>query len=196
MAISICDFEIWPAAEQEKQNLPPVPMLSRWNMTERSSKNHGLLQVQYAFLELPKMPAQRPGGPGAGLWAWLFVHAPELTEVPTDLSPGPYREALELANEAKFTREERETYERVRDEIRQVIEFAAARWAQGEAAGKITGKIEAIFAFLAARGLVVSAEVRARIKACQDVTILDLWIARAATASSAEAVLAPPAEFE
>ena len=142
------------------------------------------------------LPAQRPGGPGAGLWAWLFVHAPELTEVPTDLSPGPYREALELANEAKFTREERETYERVRDEIRQVIEFAAARWAQGEAAGKITGKIEAIFAFLAARGLVVSAEVRARIKACQDVTILDLWIARAATASSAEAVLAPPAEFE
>jgi hypothetical protein len=215
VAISICDFELWPAAEQAKQGLPPVPMLSRWNMTERSSKNHGLLQVQYAFLELPKMPAERPRGPGAHLWAWLFVNAPELNEVPADLSPGPYREALELANEAKFTKEERETYERVRDEIRQVIEIAAARWAEGEAAGKIAGraegkaegeaagkiagkaegkaegKIEAIFAVLAARGIEVGAEARGRIEACQDVATLDRWIARAATAALAEDVLAP-----
>jgi len=47
-------------------------MLSRWNMSERSSKNHGLLQVQYAFLELPKMPNKQPTSPGAELWAWLF----------------------------------------------------------------------------------------------------------------------------
>lgn len=201
VAISICDFELWPDAEQEKQNLPPVPMLSRWNMTERSSKNHGLLQVQYAFLELPKMPAERPRGPGAELWAWLFARAPELTEVPADLSPGPYREALELANEARFTKEEREAYERVRDEIRQVIEIAAARWAEGRAAGKAEGKvegkaegkIEAILAVLAARGVVVSADIRARIEACHDVTTLNVWIARAATAASAEDVLAPPA---
>ncbi len=96
----------------------------------------------------------------------------------------------------------------MRDEIRQVIELAAARWAdgkaegkaeakaEGKAAGKITGKIEAIFAVLAARGFVVSAETRARIEACQEVTTLDLWIARAATAPSAEAVLAPLAESE
>ena len=94
--------------------------------------------------------------------------------------------------------------ERVRDEIRQVIELAAARWAdgkaegkaEGKAAGKITGKIEAIFAVLAARGFVVSAETRARIEACQEVTTLDLWIARAATAFPGEAVFAPPAESE
>jgi hypothetical protein len=212
IAISICDFEIWPAAEQQKQGLAPVPMLSRWNMTEKSSKNHGLLQVQYAFLELPKMPAERPHGPGAALWAWLFVNAPELTEVPADLSPGPYREALELANEAKFTKEEHETYQRVRDEIRQVIEFAAARWAEGkaegkaegEAAGKIAGKaegkaegkLEAIFAVLAARGIVVSADARARIEACQDVSTLDLWIGRAVTAASAEDLVAPLAGAE
>lgn len=59
-AIAICDFEIWPDAEQKKQNLPLVPMLSRWNMREHGSGNHGLMQVQYAFLELPKLPEQRP----------------------------------------------------------------------------------------------------------------------------------------
>src|SRR5580692_10033118 len=51
VAISICDFALWPDAEQDEQKLPRVPMLSRWNMTERSSKNHGLLHGQYAFLE-------------------------------------------------------------------------------------------------------------------------------------------------
>lgn len=104
VAISICDFELWPNAKQLEQNLPLVPILSRWNMVERNSKNDGLLQVQYLFLELPKVPRFRPNAPGAALWAWLFVHAPELTDVPADLAPGPWREALELANQAKFTR--------------------------------------------------------------------------------------------
>ncbi len=131
VAISICDFALWPDAQQDEQGLARVPMLSRWNMTERSSKNHGLLQVQYAFLELPKMPERRPDGPGADLWAWLFVHAPELTAVPDDLSPGPYRAALELANQATFSHIELETYRRVMDEIDQVLEISAARWAEG-----------------------------------------------------------------
>src|SRR5436190_9919701 len=103
VAISICDFVLWPDAEQDAAKLPRIPMLSRWNMTERGSGNHGLLQVQYAFLELPKLPSPRPQEPGADLWAWLFAHAPELTEAPVDLPPGPYREALELANEMTFT---------------------------------------------------------------------------------------------
>src|SRR5262249_31563202 len=96
VAISICDYELWPDAKQKEQGLPLVPMLSRWNMTERKSGNHGIWQVQYAFLELPKLPEQRPLTAGADLWAWLFVHAPQLKEVPADLSPGPYRQALEL----------------------------------------------------------------------------------------------------
>ncbi len=75
VAISICDFEIWPDATQKALGLAPVPMLSRWNMTERGSGNSGLLQVQYAFLELPKLPPRRPDS-GASQWAWLFVHAP------------------------------------------------------------------------------------------------------------------------
>jgi PD-(D/E)XK nuclease family transposase len=197
VAISICDFELWPDAKQREQKLPLVPMLSRWNMTERGSKNHGLLQVQYAFLELPKVPSLRPEAPGADLWAWLFVHAPELTEVPADLSPGPYRDALELANQAKFTPEELRTYEKTRDEIRQVIEIAAARWAEGKAEGKAEGEAaglaRALLSLLAARGLSVSDEVRALIVACKDASTLERWIVRAATSGSAEDVVATPA---
>jgi hypothetical protein len=161
-------------------------------MTERSSKNHGLLQVQYAFLELPKMPDRRPHVPGADLWAWLFVHAPELTEVPADLPPGPYGDALELANQAKFTVAELQAYEKARDEIRQVLEIATARWveglAEGEVKGEVKAKVWAILAVLAARGVPVSHEVRARIEACKDAAPLERWIVRAATAASAEEI--------
>jgi hypothetical protein len=192
VAISICDFELWPDEAQQREHLPPVPMLSFWHMTERSSKNHGLLQVQYVFLELPKVPRERPVRPGADLWAWLFVHAPELTEVPADLSPGPYGEALALANQSRFTKDELDAYERVRDEIRQVIEIAAARYDQGKAEGEATALARAILALLAARGVPVSAEARARIEACKDVATLDRWVVLAATARSAEELLAAP----
>jgi hypothetical protein len=196
VAISIYDFELWPDAKQRQQQLPLVPMLSRWNMTERGSNNHGLLQVQYAFLELPKVPRRRPEIPGADLWAWLFVHAPELTEVPADLSAGPYRDALELANQAKFTKEEMQAYERVRDEIRQVLEIAAARWAEGKAEGETVALVRAILALLAARGISVSVEARAHIEACKDVSTLDRWILLAATARTAEDVIAAPSDRE
>jgi predicted transposase/invertase (TIGR01784 family) len=192
VAISICDFELWPDAKQDQQALPRVPMLSRWNMTERASGNHGLLQVQYAFLELPKLPARKPDT-GILQWAWLFVHAPELTEAPADLLPGPYREALELANQATFSREELSAYAKTRDEIRQVLEIAAARWTEGKAVGKAEGKAESILAVLAARGIPVTAETRARIEACKDLPTLDEWIIRAATLTSAEEMFSSPA---
>jgi hypothetical protein len=77
--------------------------------TEWGSGNHGLLQVQYVFLELPEL-AQREPGTGAEQWAWLFVHAPELEQVPGSLPQGPYRQALELANKATFTQEVLDAY--------------------------------------------------------------------------------------
>jgi hypothetical protein len=193
IAISICDFALWPDAEQDAAKLPRVPMLSRWNITERASGNHGLLQVQYAFLELPKLPA-RPPESGAELWAWLFVHAPELTEVPPDLPPGPHREAVELANEATFTQIELDAYRKVMDEIQQAREYGDARWAEGKAEGNAEGKAAAILMVLAARGVAVDSETRARIAACADADLLDRWIARAATAASAKDVIAPPSE--
>jgi hypothetical protein len=199
VAISICDFDLWPDAEQDKQKLPRVPMLSRWYMTESISGNNRLpenksetnrlLQVQYAFLELPKLPKRKPDT-GALQWAWLFVHAPELTEVPADLPPGPHREALELANEATFTPAEFEAYRKVMDEIQQAREYGAAQRAEGEAAGFARGKADAILAVLSARNILVSNEARARIEGCTDVAMLDLWISRAATVSSTDEVFA------
>jgi len=172
VAISICDFDLWPDKEQDQKGLPRVPMLSRWNMTERASANHGLLQVQYAFLELPKMPDRRPEVPGAELWAWLFVHATELTEVPADLTPGPYGDALELANKTKFTVAELQAYEKARDEIRQVLEIAEARWI----GGKREGKRETLLRLIVRAGSALTDAERARIDACMDAEILDGWI--------------------
>jgi PD-(D/E)XK nuclease family transposase len=190
VAISICDFVLWPDSEQDEAKRPRIPMLSRWNMTERGSGNHGLLQVQYAFLELPKLPSRRPETAGADLWAWLFVHAPELTEVPADL-PDPYREAVELANEATFTQAELDAYRKVMDEIQQAREYGAAQRAEGETAGFVKGKAAAVFAILAARNIDVSAEIRAHIEACTDVVTLDGWITRAITTVSAEELITP-----
>ncbi len=115
VAISICDFELWPDAAQKTRGEPAMPLLSRFAMTERSTGNRALLQVQYAFVELPKVPRQQPAG-GASLWAWLFVHAPELAELPPDLPSGPFRDAMDLANEASFTPLELEAYRKVMDE--------------------------------------------------------------------------------
>ena len=191
VAISICDFEIWPDQAQKAQGLDPIPMLSRWNMVETAPGNRGLLQVQYAFLELPKLPT-RKSDTGASRWAWLFVHAPELTEVPADL-PAVYRDALELANKATFTQEELDAYEKVRDEIQQVLKIAEARWAEGRAEGKVEGKAEgkaeAILAILIARGVAVDAASRARIAECSDTATLDKWLVRAITASTAADVV-------
>jgi predicted transposase/invertase (TIGR01784 family) len=188
VAISICDFELWPDKKQVEQKLPLVPMLSRWNMTEHASGNRGLLQVQYAFLELPKLPAQKPET-GAGYWAWLFVHAPELTELPADLPQGPYREALELANEATFSQEERDAYQRVIDEIQQVRELAEAKWAEGKTEGKIEGKVDALLRLLTRAGIALTEEDRTRIQACTDTATLDRWLDNVIGATTVTEVL-------
>ena len=206
VALSICDFNLWPDADQEKQGLAPVPMLSRWNMRERTSNNHGLLQVQYAFLELPKVPKEKPTRPGAALWAWLFVHAPELTEVPGDLPPGPYRDALAMANQMTFTKLELEAYQKTVNEIEQLRVVLDAKFVaghqvgvkegheagvkEGHKAGVKEGHVSAILAIFAARGIAVSEETRARIAACTDLTLVEKWIGLAVTVASADELVA------
>ena len=189
VAISICDFELWPDAEQDAKKRCRVPMLSRWFVTVRSlhpeRDQNKLLQVQYAFLELPKLPPEKPTS-GAALWAWLFVHAPELSEIPADLPPGPQREALDLASEAKLTPLELEAYRKAMDEIQQARDYGE----QKEAEGFAKGFVSALLAILGARGLTPSAEARARIEACKDTSTLERWVLRAATAASVEEILA------
>ena len=60
---------------------------------------------------------------------------------------------------------------------------------KGEARGKAEGKAEAVLAVLAARGIAVSDLLRDRVLHCTDVATLDVWIRRAATASTASAVV-------
>jgi hypothetical protein len=185
VAISICDFELWPDAKQENQQLPLVPMLSRWNMTEPTSGSRGLLQVQYAFLELPKLPPRKPETGGAAYWAWLFVHAPELSEVPADLPPGPYREALELANEATFSQEERDAYQKVIDEIQQVRELAEAKLAEG----KVEEAARNLLTVLRVRAIAVPELARERIVAEKDLERLERWLEKAVVAASIAEVI-------
>ncbi len=202
VAISICDFALWPNEEQQANGLPLVPMLSRWNMRERTSLNHGLMKIQYAFLELPKVPKEKPTEAGAALWAWLFVHAPGLSEIPSDLPGSRYGEALGIANQMTFTKEELEAYHKAVDEIEQLRVLIQAKWvdghrvgvaeghkagvAEGHKAGVAEGKALAIFATFAARGIVVREEMRARIATCKDAALIERWIGLAMTAASAD----------
>ncbi len=55
--------------------------------------------------------------------------------------------------------------------------------------GRAVGIAESVLAFLSARNIPVDPRARARILGCQDRTQLDRWIARAATAQSADEVL-------
>jgi hypothetical protein len=159
--------------------------LSRWNMTEPTSGSRGLLQVQYAFLELPKLPPRKPETGGAAYWAWLFVHAPELSEVPADLPPGPYREALELANEATFSQEERDAYQKVIDEIQQVRELAEAKLAEG----KVEEAARNLLTVLRVRAIAVPELARERIVAEKDLERLERWLEKAVVAASIAEVI-------
>jgi hypothetical protein len=60
---------------------------------------------------------------------------------------------------------------------------------KGQAEGKAEGKVEGILAVLAARGIPVSDATRERILSCSDIATLDVWIRRAAVASTAAAVV-------
>jgi hypothetical protein len=61
---------------------------------------------------------------------------------------------------------------------------------QGEAKGKAEGRAEDVLAVLAARGLSVSDEQRARILGCTDIALLSRWVVKAATAQSTAEALA------
>ncbi|MEW5852450.1 MAG: hypothetical protein AB2A00_26925 [Myxococcota bacterium] len=70
---------------------------------------------------------------------------------------------------------------------------------QGEQRGRQRGREEgraealsgAVLKVLEARGLGPSEEMRARVLACRDATLLDLWLARAVTARTLDEVFQP-----
>jgi predicted transposase/invertase (TIGR01784 family) len=192
VGVTICNFELWP--ERGDDGRSKVPMLSRWRMQEQHSGEVGLPQVQYVFLELPKYTAGDSPHSLVEKWAYFFREAKNLTVVPPALAEGPFREALEVARTATFEPDEWEAYERAKMAEQDARGALAVAHQEGLTEGEATGKAAAILAFLAARGVSVSADVRTRISTCRDAPTLDLWIARAATAASAEEVITMPAK--
>ena len=61
--------------------------------------------------------------------------------------------------------------------------------AEGKVEGKVEGEAEMILTVLAARGVEVSDEVRARIRGCTDLEVLKEWGRRATTAASVDDVV-------
>lgn len=70
-------------------------------------------------------------------------------------------------------------------------EIAARGRAEGEARGKAQGEAQAVLTVLDARGVPVSEALRDQILACADLTQLDTWLRRAATAATADEVTHP-----
>jgi hypothetical protein len=68
-------------------------------------------------------------------------------------------------------------------------DFARKYVAEGEAKGRAEGRAEALLTILSSRGIEVADDLRTRILACADLATLDRWLARAATAESADEVL-------
>ena len=137
VALSICNFELWPAVSGQ----PAVPLVSTWSIRERISGAEALTQVQYAFVELPKVPAEGPRSSSAEKWAWLFRDAVGLTAIPEGLSEAQV-DALHLAEEATFSLEEAQAYRRVNDEIAQAEQLGNEGEARGEARGLRVGILD------------------------------------------------------
>lgn len=141
IALSICDFTLWPDEEQQAQGKPVVPLVSRWSMSEHESGVRGLGQVQYAFVELPKCPLEGPLETPAAQWAWYFRVGEFEGALPEGASDAQ-RAALALANEASFSPQEIEAYRRVFDEIDQARLLARDAESRGRAEGRAEGHAE------------------------------------------------------
>ena len=73
----------------------------------------------------------------------------------------------------------------------QFREIDARGEARGEARGKAQGEARAVLTVLDARGVPVSEAIREQILACTDLTQLDTWLRRVATAATADEVIHP-----
>jgi predicted transposase/invertase (TIGR01784 family) len=143
VAVTICDFELWAAADP-----PHVPMVSRWSMREEASGARRLQQLRYAFLELPKYRAGADPVSMVDRWAYFFRETSHLKSVPAPLSQAPFARALEVARSSGFTPEEWEAYDRAK------VAEQDARGAlglerrlgrdEGRAEGRAEGRVEGL----------------------------------------------------
>jgi hypothetical protein len=65
-------------------------------------------------------------------------------------------------------------------------DFAKTHRAQGKAEGWVAGEATAVLTFLDARGIAVTAEHKSRILACSDLAVLERWIRKAVSVTTAD----------
>lgn len=184
IAVTICDFVLWP--QRGEDGGYRVPMLSRWRNQEQHGGELGLHEVQYVFLELPKGDAGKRPQTTVDRWAYFFREAGTLDRVPEELAEAPFADALEVARTMHLTEEEWTEYERERmaeQDYRGGISLAVQR-AADEATAQATA--QAILTVLAARGLPGSDATRTRVLSTRGPETLVRWLARAATIASAD----------
>jgi len=195
VGVTICNFNLWP--DRNSHGRFKVPMLSRWRMQEQHSDERGLPQVQYVFLELPKYEDVASPETLVDKWAYFFREAKDLDMIPSALSAGPFREALEVARTATFTPAEWDAYDRAKMAEQDARGALTVTRAEGKIEGEIEGKIEgeitgkraSLLRLLARAGLLPTAEERARIEAYTDAATLDCWIENVLGAKTLVAVL-------
>jgi flagellar biosynthesis/type III secretory pathway protein FliH len=104
----------------------------------------GFGHVRYALLELPKYAAGDHPQTMVEKWAYFFLCAGQLQQVPADLSAPSISKALELARLAGLSRAERERYDRelmAQQDQRGMLSHAQKEgWREGLAEGLLQGK--------------------------------------------------------
>lgn len=175
IGVTICDFELWPRSAGASG--PPVPMLSRWSMTEQHNGAHGLQQIQFVFLELPKLDSSRAPQTIVEKWAYFFREAENLEVAPDVLGEPQLVKALDAARTAGFTVEEWDLYIRAGMAIQDEIGALAIAHKEGIAAGKREGLLRGIETACDLLGIAIS-EARRRELEGLDTAGLDARLAR------------------
>ncbi len=138
IGVTLCDFEMWPGAE--------VPMLSRWRMQEQHGAARGLSQLQFVFLELPKLDVSREPRTLVEKWAYFFREASNVSVIPPAVSAPPISDAFEAARTAGFTEDEWDAYIRagmaIQDERGALSLAARLGKAEGRREGEAAGRRE------------------------------------------------------
>ncbi len=183
VGVSICNFNLWPDKDDAGQYR--VPMLSRWRMQEQHSGESGLPQVQYVFLELPKYAAGDVPEALVDKWAYFFREAKNLDVVPSALAEGPFRDALEVARTATFSADEWEAYERAKMAEQDARGALTVARQEGLAEGQAVGMRDSLRRILELRGIPLTADEQGRLSRCTDLEVLDRWLRKALTASTA-----------
>jgi hypothetical protein len=185
VGLTICNFSVWP--ERDDSGRYKVPMLSRWRMQEQHS---GPLQVQYAFLELPKYAAGDAPVTLIDHWAYFFQQAKHLNVVPPALSEQPFRGALEVTRIATFSCGEWEVYDRAKMAEQDARGALALARRVGYEEGFAMGRREVLLRLLSDAGLVLMQEDCERIATCTEPSTLERWIENALAAKTVAEVFA------